>query len=310
MGELVKGVRIIRNKMTGSAAGYCFVELADEATAERCLLKINGKPLPGATPPKRFKLNRATYGKQGDSSPEYSLFVGDLTPEVDDGMLYEFFLKRYVSCRGAKVVLDQQGNSRGCGFVKFMDENEQKRVLKECQGALGLGGKPLRLSLAVTKAGCGFVKFLDENEQKRVLKECQGALGLGGKPLRLSLAVTKASKPAPPVASYPQTYNYNQLPYNQYYQEYQEYQNYYANWGYDQNTGSYSYSYPQYGYTQSAMQSYEEVDDDALEDPTPQIDVEEANRQFMEQSEELYDALMDCHWQPLDTVSSEIPAAL
>lgn len=273
MGELVKGVRIIRNKMTGSAAGYCFVELADEATAERCLLKINGKPLPGATPPKRFKLNRATYGKQGDSSPEYSLFVGDLTPEVDDGMLYEFFLKRYVSCRGAKVVLDQQGNSRGCGFVKFMDENEQKRVLKECQGSLGLGGKPLRLSLAVTKA----------------------------------------SKPAPPVASYPQTYNYNQLPYNQYYQEYQEYQeyqNYYANWGYDQNTGSYSYSYPQYGYTQSAMQSYEEVDDDALEDPTPQIDVEEANRQFMEQSEELYDALMDCHWQPLDTVSSEIPAAL
>lgn len=32
------------------AAGYCFVELADEATAERCLRKVNGKPLPGATP--------------------------------------------------------------------------------------------------------------------------------------------------------------------------------------------------------------------------------------------------------------------
>lgn len=45
-------------------------------------------------------------------------------------------------------------------------------------------------------------------------------------------------------------------------------------------------------------------------DPTPQLDVHEANKQFMEQSEELYDALMDCHWQPLDTVSSEIPAVL
>lgn len=45
-------------------------------------------------------------------SPEYSLFVGDLTPDVDDGMLYEFFVKVYPSCRGGKVVLDQAGVSR------------------------------------------------------------------------------------------------------------------------------------------------------------------------------------------------------
>ncbi|KAL4667401.1 hypothetical protein H8959_006090 [Pygathrix nigripes] len=56
--------------------------------------------------------------------------------------------------------------------------------------------------------------------------------------------------------------------------------------------------------------TYEEVGDDALEDPMPQLDVTEANKEFMEQSEELYDALMDCHWQPLDTVSSEIPAMM
>ncbi|XP_028675707.1 tRNA selenocysteine 1-associated protein 1-like isoform X4 [Erpetoichthys calabaricus] len=224
MGETVTGVRIIRNRITGSTAGYCFVEFADEVTAERCLLKINGKPLPGATPPKRFKLNRATYGKQADNSPEYSVFVGDLTSDVDDGMLYEFFLSRYPSCRGGKVVLDHLGNSRS--------------------------------------------------------KICPTSMG------------------------YLQTCNYN---YNQYYEQYQ---NYYAQWGYDQNTGSYSYSYPQYGYTQSTMQSYEEVEDDALEDPAPHTDVEEANRQFVEQSEELYDALVDCQWQPLDSASAEIPVHL
>ncbi|KAK6324223.1 hypothetical protein J4Q44_G00065620 [Coregonus suidteri] len=143
MGELVVSVRIIRNKVTGrGAAGYCFVELTDEATAERCLRKVNGKALPGATPARRFKLNRATFGKQGESSPLHSLFVGDLTPEVDDGMLYEFFYNRYPSCRGGKVVLDGTGNSK---------PETSEVALEECQGAVGLGSKPLRLSLAANK---------------------------------------------------------------------------------------------------------------------------------------------------------------
>lgn len=45
-------------------------------------------------------------------SPEYSLFVGDLSPDVDDGMIYEFFVKVYPSCRGGKVVVDQTGVSK------------------------------------------------------------------------------------------------------------------------------------------------------------------------------------------------------
>ncbi|XP_030638515.1 tRNA selenocysteine 1-associated protein 1-like [Chanos chanos] len=169
MGELVVGVRIIRNKMNWGAAGYCFVELADEATAERCLRKVNGKPIPGATPPRRFKLNKATYGKQGDNRGGYS-----------------------------------------------------------------------------------------DNR-------------------------------------YGQPYSYN---HNQYYQQYP---NYYSNWGYDQNTGGYSsYNYNQYDYNN---QTYEELnEDDALEDPSVELDVVEANRQFIQESEELYDALIECHWPALESL--------
>lgn len=45
-------------------------------------------------------------------------------------------------------------------------------------------------------------------------------------------------------------------------------------------------------------------------DPQLYLDVDEMNRQFMETSEELYDSLMNCHWQPLDTVTSDIPPAI
>lgn len=267
MGEQVVNVRIIRNKMTGvssprGALGYCFVEMTDEATAERCLRKINGKALPGANPPTRFKLNRATFGKQ-DIGPMYSLFVGDITPEVDDGMLYEFFYNRYPSCRGGKVVLDSMGNSKGCGFVQFPDERLQKRALEECQGAVGLGGKPLRLSLAANNLR----NRQQQQQQQSEHKSWQSSSGYRN--------------------------NYDQ--YNPYQQ--QAYPGYYPSWGYDQ-TG---YDYQQYDYTQQPPpQETEAVQDDGLEDPSLEVDVGEANRKFMELSEELYDALIDCHWQPAE----------
>ncbi|XP_074543152.1 tRNA selenocysteine 1-associated protein 1-like isoform X3 [Halichoeres trimaculatus] len=290
MGETVVNVRIIRNKMTGGALGYCFVEMTDEATAERCLRKINGKSLPGANPPTRFKLNRATFGKQ-ESGQMYSLFVGDLTPEVDDGMLYEFFYNRYPSCRGGKVVLDSMGNSKGCGFVQFPDERLQKRALEECQGAVGLGTKPLRLSLAANN-----LRNRQQQQQQSENRSWQSS------------------------SSYQYSYDqYNQ--YSQYQQ--QSYPGYYNSWGYDQNVGGYGYNYPQYDYSQypppqeaEAEAEAEAVQDDGLEDPSPQLDVVETNRKFMELSEELYDALIDCHWLPAefsaeqDFMTSNLPEAI
>nr|XP_015090078.2 putative uncharacterized protein C6orf52 homolog [Vicugna pacos] len=51
----------------------------------------------------------------------------------------------------------------------------------------------------------------------------------------------------------------------------------------------------------------ENPDEDSLEDPNLHLNIEELNKEFMEESEEFYDSLMNCHWQPLDTVHSEIP---
>ncbi|CAL8295700.1 unnamed protein product [Merluccius merluccius] len=259
LGEQVMHVRIIRNKMTGGGLGYCFVELVDEATAERCLRKVNGKLLPGANPPRRFKLNRATFGKQGESQ-NFSLFVGDLTPEVDDGMLYEFFYNRYPSCRGGKVVLDTSGNSKGCGFVQFPDERLQKRALEECQGAVGLGGKMLRLSLAANK-----------NRHPPENKSWQSTSG---------------------------TYRPNYQQYNPYQQ--QAYPGYYPN----PNGDSYGYNYSQFFRFLNNKQLSHHANTFFVVDPNPELDVGEANRKFIELSEELYDALIDCHWQPSD-VSTE-----
>uniref|UniRef100_A0A8C9DV58 Chromosome 6 open reading frame 52 n=1 Tax=Prolemur simus TaxID=1328070 RepID=A0A8C9DV58_PROSS len=51
----------------------------------------------------------------------------------------------------------------------------------------------------------------------------------------------------------------------------------------------------------------ENQDEDPLEDPNLHLNIEESNQEFMAKSEEFYDSLMNCHWQPLDTVYSKIP---
>ncbi|XP_043072892.1 tRNA selenocysteine 1-associated protein 1 isoform X1 [Puntigrus tetrazona] len=252
MGETVIRVRLIRDKITGLNAGYGFVELMDETSVERCLRKVNGKPLPFATPPKRFKLSRATYGKLGDSCSTFSLFVSDLTPEVDDGMLYEFFHYHFSSCCSGKIILDSNGYSKCCGFVSFESEREQRRALAELQGASGLGRKTLRLSMAANK-----------------LKKKESSENQNGQ-------------------FHAESYSSHNLYLNQYY--YPQYDGHLAtyDWNYD-----YNYIDPS-----QDMAQVEETEDDGLEYPDSEINVMEANERFMDQSEELYSALMGCFFQP------------
>ncbi|NXA21951.1 TSP1L protein, partial [Ibidorhyncha struthersii] len=192
--------------------------------------------------------------------PDYSIFVGELTPEVDDFQLYDYFLKRYPSCIDCKIATDLLGYSRGYAFVRFGEQGDQMRALQDCQNAPGLGGKRIRLSIGISK---------------RLKAEFQRY----------------------------QSYNYNDY--------YQDYQNYYSQWGYDPYA-DYNYSsYAPYDSMQAETAAMTEINDDLItEDPQLYFDVDEMNRQFMETSEELYDSLMNCHWQPLDTVTSDIPPAI
>lgn len=282
MGEAVVTIKLIKNRTTGTPAGYCFVDFGDTQTAQNIMAKLNGMPIPRANPSKRFKLNWASYGKDTSSQgPEHSIFVGDLTPDVNDFMLQEYFQARYSSCKAAKVVLDQAGNSRGYGFVRFTDEGEHRRAMSEMQGAVGCGGKPLRVSAATPK------------RPQPSSGVSGGTGGAGG-------------------GSYHSTATTNQ----QYYQQYQQYQQYVAAWqGYQQQQQyyqqyqqpqQYQASYAQQTYQQQPVQ-YEEVltvIDNTAEDPDPPLDIEGQNRALIETDNELFYELEQSRWNPVETATS------
>ncbi|UKZ79806.1 hypothetical protein TrVFT333_007568 [Trichoderma virens FT-333] len=149
-GETVN-VKVIRDKNSGNA-GYCFVEFATPDAATKAL-GLNGTPVPNSS--RQFKLNWASGGglvdRRDDRGPEYSIFVGDLGPEVNEYVLVSLFQARFPSCKSAKIMTDaMSGQSRGYGFVRFSDENDQQRALVEMQGVY-CGNRPMRISTATPK---------------------------------------------------------------------------------------------------------------------------------------------------------------
>eukprot|EP01095_Lingulamoeba_sp_RSL-Kostka_P015581 TRINITY_DN721_c2_g1_i2.p1 TRINITY_DN721_c2_g1~~TRINITY_DN721_c2_g1_i2.p1 ORF type:complete len:387 (+),score=140.06 TRINITY_DN721_c2_g1_i2:125-1285(+) len=150
----IQQVKIIRDRFSGVGAGYGFVEFIDNYSAQNALEMLNGKPLPNGFG-KTYRLNWATYGinerKPDIVQPEYSIFVGDLAPEVNDYQLQQIFQERYPSVKSAKVVTDPNtGLSRRYGFVRFSNEMEMERAMVEMQGQF-CGTRPMRINHATPK---------------------------------------------------------------------------------------------------------------------------------------------------------------
>ncbi|XP_018808205.1 polyadenylate-binding protein RBP45-like isoform X1 [Juglans regia] len=154
-GEIIS-VKVIRNKQTGQSEGYGFIEFSTRAGAERVLQTYNGTIMPNGG--QNFRLNWATFSsgeRRSDDTPDFTIFVGDLAPDVTDYMLQETFMARYPSVKGAKVVIDRlTGRTKGYGFVKFGDEGEQLRAMTEMNGVL-CSSRPMRIGPATNKNTTG-----------------------------------------------------------------------------------------------------------------------------------------------------------
>jgi len=144
--ENILSVKIIRDKNTGLPVGYAFIDFEDNEAAQRVIIDYNGKIMDDSG--KVFRLNWAQYSNTREV--DYSIFVGDLGPNVTDAMLYETFVIKFPSCSAAKVVVDPAtGRNKGYGFVKFSYQVEMEQAL-EMNGTV-IGGQPIRVSRAIRK---------------------------------------------------------------------------------------------------------------------------------------------------------------
>ncbi|KAA8528786.1 hypothetical protein F0562_036141 [Nyssa sinensis] len=128
----VEGCKLIRK----DKSSYGFIHYFDRRSAALAILSLNGRHLFGQP----IKVNWAyASGQREDTSSHYNIFVGDLSPEVTDAMLFACF-SVYPSC------------SRGFGFVSFRNQQDAQSAINDLTGKW-LGSRQIRCNWAAKGAG-------------------------------------------------------------------------------------------------------------------------------------------------------------
>ncbi|KAI3773279.1 hypothetical protein L1987_47804 [Smallanthus sonchifolius] len=162
---LVEGCKLIRK----DKSIYGFIHYFDRRSAALAIVSLNGRHLFGQP----IKVNWAyASGQREDTSGHYNIFVGDLSPEVTDAMLFACF-SAYASCSDARVMWDQKtGRSRGFGFVSFRDQQDAQSAINDLAGKW-LGNRQIRCNWATKGAGTSDEK--QDSDSKDVVELTNGS---------------------------------------------------------------------------------------------------------------------------------------
>jgi len=145
----VQHVKIIpdRNYQHGGL-NYGFVEYMDMRAAETALQTLNGRKIFDT----EIRVNWAYQGQQNkeDTTGHYHVFVGDLSPEVNDEVLAKAF-SAFGTMSDARVMWDMNsGKSRGYGFLAFRDKTDAEQAIATMNGEW-LGSRAIRVNWANQK---------------------------------------------------------------------------------------------------------------------------------------------------------------
>jgi len=143
----VTEAKVIKDRQSGLSAGYGFVKLVDHNNAETAMNALNGAVLYG----QEIRVNWAFQSNhRDDNSGQSHIFVGDLSNEVTDQVLYSTFAA-IGECTDARVMWDHNtGRSKGYGFVSFKSADDAEHSIQKMNGEI-LGGRRIRCGWAQHK---------------------------------------------------------------------------------------------------------------------------------------------------------------
>eukprot|EP00798_Chlamydomonas_sp_ICE-L_P027254 gene27254-2237_t len=137
--------KLIKDRPSGTSAGFGFVKFQEKNAAEKALLALNGNCHLGH----ELRVNWALPNTYNDYNM-HQLFVGDLPADITDAQLYNAFCTSG-QCSDVRIMWDHvTGRSKGYGFVSFHIKEDADNALVKMHGSL-IGGRKIRCGWAQHK---------------------------------------------------------------------------------------------------------------------------------------------------------------
>nr|CAD7462658.1 unnamed protein product [Timema tahoe] len=137
---------------TGASKGYGFVHFETEEAASKSIEKVNGMLLNGKKVfVGKFVSRKEREKELGEKAKLFTnVYVKNLGEDFNDDLLYELF-EKYGRITSHKVMLNENGKSRGFGFVAFEESEDAERAVEALNAKELVEGKPLYVGRAQKK---------------------------------------------------------------------------------------------------------------------------------------------------------------
>jgi len=141
----VASIRVCRDAVTRRSLGYAYINYHNLGDAERALDLLNFHEIKGQPCRIMWSQRDPSLRKTGNGN----IFIKNLDKAIDNKTLYDTFTAfgNILSC---KVALDDQGNSRGFGFVHYETGEAAEEAIKKTNGKL-INGKKIFVGLFQAK---------------------------------------------------------------------------------------------------------------------------------------------------------------
>ena len=157
----VVSARVQMDRQSGRSRGFGYVEFATASAAQSALEKFQGKEIDGraikldlSTPRQPNPAARAKQFGDVASAPSSTLFVGNISWNTTEDMLWEHF-GQYGEVSSVRVPTDREsGKPKGFGYIEFSDIESAKKGYEGASGS-EIDGRFIRLDYSQPRDSSG-----------------------------------------------------------------------------------------------------------------------------------------------------------
>ncbi|ORY71731.1 uncharacterized protein BCR38DRAFT_480220 [Pseudomassariella vexata] len=193
----VVNVHLPKDRVTQSHQGFGFVEFNSEVDADYAAKIMNGIKLYG----KPLRVNKASADKQKPLEIGAELFIGNLDPMVDEKILYDTFSRFGTLIAPPKVARDDNGLSKGYGFVSYSSFEASDEAINNMNGRF-LMNKDVSVQYAYKKDGKG-ERHGDEAERMLAAQAKKHNVAVESQPMPSAFLQQSGQVAPPPVVGPP-----------------------------------------------------------------------------------------------------------